>query len=194
MKKILLFVLPLFLSGCAGMNSDFEFSKPAKDSGYWMQQADEMTNSDSGSPAVSAVNAGDSNKFNLRQYKLINVGNIQLPVKFVAQQPAGGYRPVQDSPVRSQSFAMNNRPAITPDGNRNDSVNRTVSGQTPVSRTTASSVCSQQRCYQEAAAPFVTPDKIQRVWIAPYVSPDNNVHIGEIVYFVSEDSHWFGME
>ncbi|WP_406850745.1 hypothetical protein WH390_15925 (plasmid) [Candidatus Arsenophonus nilaparvatae] len=41
----------VLLSGCAGMNSEFEFGKPAKDSGYWMSEADEMTDTASYSVA-----------------------------------------------------------------------------------------------------------------------------------------------
>jgi len=47
-KKISLIFAVSVLTGCAGMNSDFEHAIPAKDSGYWLQQADDMTNPNAG--------------------------------------------------------------------------------------------------------------------------------------------------
>ena len=47
-KKISLIFAVSVLTGCAGMNSDFEHTIPAKDSGYWLQQADDMTNPNAG--------------------------------------------------------------------------------------------------------------------------------------------------
>lgn len=50
--------LAVMLSGCAGMNSDFEFDKPAKDSGVWMSQADDMSAGSSGNAPSAASAAG----------------------------------------------------------------------------------------------------------------------------------------
>ncbi|MER1923877.1 hypothetical protein KC913_16020, partial [Proteus mirabilis] len=67
MNKILLIIIPVLLTGCAGMNSEFEFNKPAKDSGYWMQQADEMTESSNDYVTQQSLNSSNSGmrKFNL---------------------------------------------------------------------------------------------------------------------------------
>lgn len=193
MKNVLLMMIPLLLTGCAGMNSDFEFSKPATDSGYWMQQADEMTGGSelSTTPTGKISGSVNSDKPDIRQYRLIKLDNIALPVKLVTAQHAAN---TSANPSKNtQSYAMAPRPVITPSG-----ISESHSAITPVntrqSQSGVNTVCNQLRCYQETSAPFVTPDKVQRVWIAPYVSPDNNVHVGEIVYFVSENSHWYGME
>lgn len=60
-KKISVMLAMSVLTGCAGMNSDFEHTIPAKDSGYWLQQADDMTNPNmtnkSGSPVGGMMGA-----------------------------------------------------------------------------------------------------------------------------------------
>ncbi|MGV6987305.1 type IV conjugative transfer system lipoprotein TraV [Providencia hangzhouensis] len=197
MNKLLLIVIPALLSGCAGMNSEFEFNKPAKDSGYWMQQADEMTESSNDYFTQQSLNSSNSGmgKFNLNSYKLINIANITLPIKFVSDvnvvsNSTTSSKAKNTMGLKSQSIPMGNNPTIT---TSNYDVTRT-SVTTPTGVTHAVANCNQKRCYQEAGEPFVTPDRVQRVWLAPYVSPDNNVHVGEIVYFVSEDSRWHGME
>ena len=188
MKKTLIIAISTLLSGCAGMNSEFEFNKPATDSGYWMQQADEMTN---GSPE-SLNNAGKNSnaKVDIKSYKLMNISNITLPIKFSYAQPTRS-QPINNvverdkkTLLKSQSIPMNNeiKPTTIITNVPTNNINQGYTN------------CSQKRCYQEIAEPIMTPDKVQRVWFAPYVSPDNNVHIGEVVYFVSDKSHWYGME
>lgn len=197
MNKLLLIVISTLLSGCAGMNSEFEFNKPAKDSGYWMQQADEMTENSNDYSAKNSLNSSNSRigRSNLNSYKLINITNITLPIKFVSDVNVVSNSSISSKVkntmgLKSQSIPMVNNPTIT---TSNYDVTRT-SVTTTTGETNAVANCNQKRCYQEAGEPFVTPDRVQRVWLAPYVSPDNNVHVGEIVYFVSEDSRWHGME
>ena len=43
MKMIAILSTTTLMVGCSGLNSEFEHSIPAKDSGYWLQQADDMT-------------------------------------------------------------------------------------------------------------------------------------------------------
>lgn len=189
MKKTLIVTISILLSGCAGMNSEFEFNKPATDSGYWMQQADEMTN---GSPeSLNSSLSGNSTKVDIKSYKLMNIGNITLPIKFVNEQRQT-FQPnnqitEHDKKTLLKAHSIPMRDEVRPNINNTSvsTTNNLNSGYTN---------CSQKRCYQEIAEPIMTPDKVQRVWFAPYVSPDNNVHIGEVVYFVSDKSHWYGME
>lgn len=188
MKKLIAILIPVFLSGCAGMNSEFEFNKPAKDSGYWMQQADEMTNDTNdylSSNSASVSDNGNYNKFNVNSYKLINIPNILLPVKFANENSGSYISPAQKTSsnklLKSESIPLDPTPEIT----------RVVADNATISN---GNTCMQKRCYQEAGEPFMTPDRVQRVWLAPYISPDDNVHIGEIVYFVSEESNWNGVE
>lgn len=74
-RKIAVAMMTVLLSGCAGMNSDFEFDKPAKDSGIWMAEADDMTVS------KSSVNGERNTHISLEGYRLLNTGNIRLDVQ-----------------------------------------------------------------------------------------------------------------
>lgn len=162
------------LTGCAGMNTEFEHNQPAKDSGYWLQQADEMTgNGSTGSPDGKMDNViGGSSLVNMRDYKLINTGNLRLPVKVF-----NAYAPT--------TFNHENKVAT------NDDITVTFGNG---GNTYDNSVCSMRFCYPEPANPLRESDQIARMWLAPYVSPDNNVHLGEIVYFITKSSQWAGVE
>ncbi|WON75526.1 type IV conjugative transfer system lipoprotein TraV [Serratia sp. UGAL515B_01] len=161
----------ILLSGCAGMNSDFEFDKPARDSGIWMSQADDMTATHNGNTA----NKGDS--FNLAGYRLINTGNIRLDVRPTV---SGGYTANQQATSKQSSTVAKGAGLIA--GTSHTAAVTDI----PVS-------CNTPRCYPEPSSAFRTPDAVIRIWIAPFVSPDDNVHMGEIVYSVAKPAHWNGM-
>lgn len=162
----------VFLVGCAGMNSEFEHNKPAKDSGYWLQQADEMSN-DSLPQSIGENKVGVSGSafVNVRDYKLINTGNLRLPVKVL-------------EPFSTTTFSS----SVSGVAPNDDAVS--FGGNHYAYDTT----CSARYCYPEPANPLRESDRISRMWLAPYVSPDNNVHLGEIVYFITKSSQWSGVE
>jgi type IV conjugative transfer system protein traV len=166
-KKISLIFAVSVLTGCAGMNSDFEHAIPAKDSGYWLQQADDMTNPNAGGSLGMNKTGLGGGRVDLKQYRLINTSSIRLPVKVV-----GTVQP-----------------------NANDNVKDEFE---PVSisyhPTNSSSECTLKYCYPEPNRPFRRDDSVSRVWLAPYVSPDDNAHLGEIVYFVTKKSQWANVE
>lgn len=158
------------LSGCAGMNTEFEHNQPAKDSGYWLQQADEMSgNLDKDGKANKVM--GGSAFINVRDYKLINTGNLRLPVKVF-----NAYTPT----FSNTSNVATNDDITVSFGNAGNTYDN--------------SICSMRFCYPEPTNPLRENDQIARMWIAPYVSPDNNVHLGEIVYFITKSSQWAGVE
>lgn len=159
----------VLLTGCAGMNSEFEHNVPAKDSGYWLQQADEMSANDKDGKSNSVL--GGSSLVNMSDYKLINTGNLRLPVKVF-----NAYTP---------TFNNENKVAT------NDDITISFGNG---GNTYDNSVCSARFCYPEPTNPMRENDKISRMWLAPYVSPDNNVHLGEIVYFITKSSQWAGVE
>ena len=166
-KKISLMFDVSVLTGCAGMNSDFEHAIPAKDSGYWLQQADDMTNSNAGgSSAVNKIGLG-SGRVDVKQYRLINTSSIRLPVKVV-----GTIQPTNNDNVKDEFEPVN----------------------ISYHPTTSNSDCSLKYCYPEPNRPFRRDDSVSRVWLAPYVSPDDNAHLGEIVYFVTKKSQWANVE
>lgn len=158
------------LTGCAGMNTEFEHNEPAKDSGYWLQQADEMSGNMGKEGSNKAI--GGTSFVNVRDYKLINTGNLRLPVKVF-----NAYIP--------KTFNTDNQVAT------NDDVTVTFGNG---GNTYDNSTCSVQFCYPEPSNPLRKTDNISRMWLAPYVSPDNNVHLGEIVYFINKSSEWAGIE
>lgn len=170
-KKISLMFAVSVLTGCAGMNSDFEHAIPAKDSGYWLQQADDMTNpSAGGSLSMNKTGLGiGGGRVDVKQYRLINTNSIRLPLKVV-----GVAQPNQNDNVKDEF--------------------EPVSISYHPSTSTSSSDCTLKYCYPEPNRPFRRDDSVSRVWVAPYVSPDDNAHLGEIVYFVTKKSQWANVE
>ncbi|WP_334473177.1 type IV conjugative transfer system lipoprotein TraV [Arsenophonus sp. PmNCSU2021_1] len=162
----------VLLSGCAGMNSEFEFGKPAKDSGYWMSEADEMTDTASHSTAQHKVEVVKSAKgFNLSAYRLIQLNPMQTAVTLLTERPQNINNPLR-SPAKNLSSRW---------------LTNNVTAQ-------SSAVCPASPCLGEISAPSRQSERITRAWIAPYVSPDEVVHTGEVVYFVTTPSSWANVE
>lgn len=176
-KSIIVFASPLVLAGCAGMNSDFEFDKPARDSGIWMSQADDMSVSHRGS-------AAESGKINLNEYRLINTGNIRMDVQRPYVQPKAEPQRWVGTSELLQFVHEYGQPDIA--GNTAAQPISTVAYN-------GSASCNTPRCYPEPSSAFRTPDGSARIWIAPYVSPDDNAHMGETVYSVVKPSSWSGI-
>ena len=167
-KKFSVVFVLMTLTGCAGMNSDFEHGTPAKDSGYWLQQADDMTN-------PKLMNQTHSNftgaNIDVRQYRLINTGGLRLPLK-------------QLNLLINPNFSEDRKETSEP-------MNITYGGAAPIISTVN---CDAKYCYPEPNSPFRQEDSVSRVWLSPYVSPDDSVHLGEVVYFVTKKSKWIGVE
>lgn len=171
--------LAMMLGGCAGMNSDFEFDKPAKDTGVWMSQADDMSAGSSGNaPAAASGTAGFTGAgIRLDDYRLIDTGTIRLDPQ--AEVPGGHSGDRESIPLRLGASGEV-RPFT-----RENGVLRTTTNQT--------AYCSAAHCFPEPSAAFRRPDGVARIWIAPYVSPDNSVHMGEVIYSVSSHGDWNGI-
>ena len=166
MKMIAILSTTTLMVGCSGLNSEFEHSIPAKDSGYWLQQADDMTSTRKDGLVNPQV--GSSSYVNVKEYKLINTGNLRLPVKMQGE-------------------------AEVAQGNVAE-INQTSSYNSTIRYEEYDNNCAARFCYPEPSSPFRELDRISRVWLAPYLSPDNNVHLGEIVYFIAKPSTWSGIE
>lgn len=165
-KVITILSITTLIVGCAGVNSEFENAIPAKDSGYWLQQADDMTGK--GLDNQISPKIGASSYVNIKEYKLIDTGHLRLPVKME------GEAEIAQGNVADNAYSS----PINNNMNYNSYDNN----------------CTAKLCYPEPASPFREQDRISRVWISPYLSPDNNVHLGEIVYFVAKPSTWAGIE
>ncbi|NNH97766.1 type IV conjugative transfer system lipoprotein TraV [Pasteurella multocida] len=186
-KKILLLSLSIFLTGCAGMNTEFEHAIPAKDSGYWLQQADEMTNPNSAGSAagkksglnVTNMTLSNSSQFDITQYKLINLPNILLNVKSAEETKykniGGRIASIEIKETKVKQPFPKTQAVLEQEFN-------------------ASRICNTQYCYPEPNSPFRESERVARVWIAPHVAPNNDAHLGEVVYFVTKPSKWFGVE
>lgn len=162
----------VLLSGCAGMNSEFEFGKPAKDSGYWMSEADAMTDTASDSVAQHKGEVVKSAKgFNLSAYRLIQLSNLQTPVTLLTERAiSANYSRSTTVKSPASRWLTNNFTAQSP------------------------AACPASPCLGEVTAPSRQAERITRAWIAPYVSPDEVVHTGEVVYFVTTPSTWANVE
>lgn len=169
-KKISVMLAMSVLTGCAGMNSDFEHSIPAKDSGYWLQQADDMTNPNMTNKSGSSVGVM-AGRVDIKQYRLINTHGIRLPIKNV------GAPQVQQNDHGKDIFESPIDVRLSSTASMQDQMN-----------------CNVKFCYPEPMNPLRRDDNVSRVWVAPYVSPDDNAHLGEIVYFVTKKSQWAGLE
>ncbi|WP_334472964.1 type IV conjugative transfer system lipoprotein TraV [Arsenophonus sp. PmNCSU2021_1] len=162
----------VLLSGCAGMNSEFEFGKPAKDSGYWMSEADAMTDTASHLVAQYKGEVVKSAKgFTLSAYRLIQLNPMQTAVTFLTERPQNINNPLP-SPAKNLSSRWLTNNALTQ----------------------SSTACPASPCLSEISAPSRQVERITRAWIAPYVSPDEVVHAGEVVYFVTTPSSWANVE
>jgi len=129
--------------------------------------------------AATGRSTSGTNHVDLDSYRLIDTGHIRLDV----QPLVTGSRVVQGPtpigyPLRTS--------AATSGGVF------TASAGTPAVNTGTVS-CNTPRCYPEPAAAFRKPDGVQRIWIAPYVSPDDAVHMGEIVFAVAKPADWNGV-
>lgn len=162
----------MLLSGCAGMNSEFEFGKPAKDSGYWMSEADAMTDTASDSVAQHKGEVVKSaTGFNLSAYRLIQLSNPQTPVTLLTEH----------------AISANNLHSTTVKSPASRWLTNDITVQPGVE-------CPASPCLGEVTAPSRQVERITRAWIAPYVSPDEVVHAGEVVYFVTTPSTWANVE
>ncbi|WP_157032578.1 TraV family lipoprotein [Erwinia typographi] len=178
-RSVIVCLLALVLTGCAGMNGDFEFDKPAKDSGIWMSQADDMSAGASRNAPAGAAATAVAGGISLEQYRLMDTGDIRLDVQpVISGQPVSVASP---API-----------VLRTDGTSGVRPFTQVNNQRYVSRD-APATCNALHCWPEPSSAFRKPDGVERIWIAPYVSPDNNAHMGEVIYTVSGPSDWNGI-
>lgn len=168
MRMLNIVGVSVLLTGCAGMNTEFDHAIPAKDSGYWMQQADDMTTEGKSSQNQAIVSP--TAFVNIKDYKLIDTGNLRLPIKTI------------NTYMQSVSMSQPN------------TVHHLSFGEANVDSGISNTSCAMKYCYPEPNNPLRETERIARVWISPYVSPDNNVHLGEIIYYLTKKSQWAGVE
>ena len=172
MKKILSATLLCgALTGCAGMNGDFDCNKTATD---------------------QCLTTGEANKLAAQGKSLAD-----LTAETTSKKPAGETLPALRNtapvvnPQRPVSVAATGsltaktiapRPLATAPAGAGSVVTTpvTTSHVTPVTPVNTAGRVPVQRI----------PDATQRLWIAPWVDTDDNFHQPAVVEFVKNKSHW----
>lgn len=167
MKKLLgAALLCSALTGCAGLNSDFDCNKTATDQCLTTGEAnklaaqgkslDDLTaDKTAKKPAGEALPALRNSAPVVNPFRPVSVAATGT----TAAKPVSA-RPLTTSPAVAGSLATASRAAPVP-------VN--TAGRVPVQR---------------------IPDATQRLWIAPWVDTDDNFHQPAVVEFVKNKSHW----
>ncbi|WP_406850744.1 TraV family lipoprotein (plasmid) [Candidatus Arsenophonus nilaparvatae] len=109
--------------------------------------------------------------FTLSAYRLIQLSNLQTPVTFLTERAISANYP-RSTTVKSPT-------------------SRWLTNNAPVQ---SSAACPASPCLSETRTPSRQSERITRAWIAPYVSPDEVVHTGEVVYFVTTPATWANVE
>ena len=160
------------LTGCAGMNSDFDCNKTATDQCLTTGEANRLA---AQGKSLDDLNA-DKNAKKPAGETLPALRNVAPVVK--ASRPVSvaatgtptstliAPRPLATAPAGAMQAGGS--PRVSP---------RPVAPVTPVN--TTGRVQAQR-----------IPDATQRLWIAPWVDTDDNFHQPSVVEFVKNKSHW----
>lgn len=158
------------LSGCAGMNSDFDCNQTATD---------------------KCLTTSEANKLAAQGKSIEDIGN-----EVKAKKPAGEALPALHNaapgvnPARPVSVAATGVSTSAPLAARPASISMLSKPVTQVTR--PGTVVTPYR--PDTGAGKVTaqriPDDVQRLWIAPWVDIDDNFHQPAVVEFVKSKSRW----
>ncbi|HDR2789705.1 TPA: type IV conjugative transfer system lipoprotein TraV [Enterobacter asburiae] len=174
MKKLLgAALLCSALTGCAGLNSDFDCNKTATDQCLTTGEANKLaaqgkslddlsTDKTSKKPAGETLPALRNTAPEVNPWRPVSVAATGT----AAAKPIAP-RPLATAPAGTSSTGSVVTPLVT------------TSHATPVPVNTAGRVPVQR-----------VPDATQRLWIAPWVDTDDNFHQPAVVEFVKNKSHW----
>lgn len=171
------------LTGCAGMNSDFDCNKTATD---------------------QCLSMADANKLAARGKSLDDLSTDKTPVKKPATEtlPVLGnskpavspYRPITSTPSTTTSGGMlAPRPVQGTRLTTGSSLTVNRPAGTSTLATSLIPVASRPATPSNTAgqvAAVRVPDATQRLWIAPWVDTQDNFHQPAVVEFVKDKSHW----
>ncbi|MBF4180609.1 type IV conjugative transfer system lipoprotein TraV [Lelliottia nimipressuralis] len=173
MKKLLgAALLCSALTGCAGMNSDFDCNKTATDQCLTTGEANKLAAQGKSLDSLTAENAtkkpaGETLPALRNTAPVINP---QRPVS-VAATGTSVAKPIAPRPLATAPAGPATVTATLPVTTGH------IAPVTPVN--TAGRVPVQR-----------IPDATQRLWIAPWVDTDDNFHQPAVVEFVKNKSHW----
>ena len=153
------------LTGCAGMNSDFDCNKTATDQCLTTREANQLA-------------AGGKNLDDLTAEK-----NVKKPAGETL--PALRNTAPVVNPNRPVNAAATGTSVIKPLPSR-------LPAATPALLHTTGSTVTPARVVNDSGRVPVQriPDATQRLWIAPWVDTDDNFHQPSVVEFVKTKSRW----
>lgn len=159
------------LTGCAGMNGDFDCNKTATDQCLTTGEANKLAAQgksldDLTSQKATKKPAGETLPA-LRN--TAPVVNPQRPVSVAATGPLSA-KPIAPRPLATVPAGTGS--VVTPPA--------TTSHVTPLTPVNTAGRVPVQRI----------PDATHRLWIAPWVDTDDNFHQPAVVEFVKNKSHW----
>lgn len=160
------------LTGCAGMNSDFDCNKTATDQCLSMGEASAMAAKGKSLDDLSGQEEGVKKPAGEALRPLSNARPVASPDRKMSV-PAIAPRPVYSPPIAA--FASSARPVFAAQPAALP-VTRTI---TPVDYASAGRVNAQR-----------IPDATQRLWIAPWVDGDDSFHQPAVVEFVKKKARW----
>ena len=160
------------LTGCAGLNSDFDCNKSATDQCLTTSEANKLAAQGKSLDDLTAAKATKKPAGETLP-ALRNTAPTVSPLRPVSVAATGtslakpiAPRPLATAPADSTGAVVTPRVTTGP-----------VTPSTPVN--TAGRVPVQR-----------IPDATQRLWIAPWVDTDDNFHQPAVVEFVKNKSHW----
>lgn len=160
------------LTGCAGLNSDFDCNKTATDQCLTTGEANKLAAQGKNLDSLTADKAakkpaGETLPALRNTAPIVNPGR---PVSVAATGTAIA-KPIAPRPL-----------AMAPAGSTGSLVTPMTSAShvTPVTPVNTAGRVPVQRI----------PDATQRLWIAPWVDTDDNFHQPAVVEFVKNKSHW----
>ncbi|MCO6029683.1 type IV conjugative transfer system lipoprotein TraV [Enterobacter hormaechei] len=172
MKKLLgAALLCSALTGCAGLNSDFDCNKTATDQCLTTGEANKLAAQGKSLDDLTAEKTAKKPAGETLP-ALRNSAPVVNPFRPVSAAATGttAAKPVAASPLTTAP-AKSSGSLVTPLA--------TSSHASPVPVNTAGRVPVQR-----------IPDATQRLWIAPWVDTDDNFHQPAVVEFVKNKSHW----
>ncbi|AGO57698.1 type IV conjugative transfer system protein TraV (plasmid) [Serratia plymuthica 4Rx13] len=180
MKKLLILTVitaAAVLTGCAGMNSDFECNKTAGDACLSMTEANALARSGG---SLETLQSGEKSSVKKPAGESLPMLNNTPPVlKPISAQTA-------IHPVQSEFIAKPINGSVNSQFNRN-SVSRPVVSTSSQGASLTSNTAGAVNAYR-------VPDQTQRLWVAPYVDKSDAFHQPSVVEFVKNKSHWYGVD
>jgi conjugal transfer pilus assembly protein TraV len=152
------------LTGCAGMNSDFDCNKTATDQCLTMGEANALALQ---GKSLDSLKGGAVSKKSADE-ALVTPANRPPTLKPLSASTTAP-KPIQTTAIQ---------PAMT------STINNTLAYGTASNRSTVNSLGAG------SVNAYRIPDQVQRLWIAPWVDSDDAFHQPAVVEFVKKPSRW----